>query len=112
MVNPILLLGKIWRTYAQGLEVGPATKEPSDEKASLDGAETELEVELETQGSESTLIGEGKSKGKVLSGDTEVDSINSRQLMSEGAMAPKILNSGEEFDQPTIEASNEDGPEY
>ncbi|KAL7003792.1 hypothetical protein U1Q18_004936 [Sarracenia purpurea var. burkii] len=149
--------------YVQGLEVGPATEEPSDDKASLDDveteleeafeaqslkstliaedmskgkvliddaetddkvilddekaplddAETELEEEFETQDfDESTLIGEDKSKGKVLSDNTEVDSIGSKQLMNEEAIAPEILNGGEESDQPAIESSNDDGPEY
>ncbi|KAL6993025.1 hypothetical protein U1Q18_011143 [Sarracenia purpurea var. burkii] len=87
---------KTWRNYAQGLEVGPAIKEPSDEKAPLDGVETELEAELETHDSESTLI----------------TSQRASQSMKEEAIAHKILNSGKESDQPAIESSKQDGLEY
>ncbi|KAL6994931.1 hypothetical protein U1Q18_005067 [Sarracenia purpurea var. burkii] len=76
--------------------MGPATKEPSDEKAPLDGAETELEAELETNDSESTLMASQRA----------------RQSMNEEVIAPKILSSGEESDQPAIDSSKQEGPEY
>ncbi|KAL6978773.1 hypothetical protein U1Q18_041715 [Sarracenia purpurea var. burkii] len=107
MVNPILFMEKTWRNYAQGLEVGPATKEPSDEKAPLDSVETELEVKLTTPNQPSLQV-----KGQGLNGDTKTDLIGSRQSMKEEAVAHKILNSGEESDQPAIESSKQDGLEY